>query len=266
MSGKNVLQKHAVEDLFKGYALIVDVDNVQYRNAYRIFHPEFFVIGLNDKNEWFDVDIFCFDGQPIAKDLFALQDPDAPLPRFMIDLNKATKAGVHRVDLLMALDLEDPQSLENVQNISYHFQDSTGRELDLTQVPVDSKHNHFTGVMLSFRLENGSWTLSPKAETYPHDISEMIMEVYHAVEGDDGSFEPNPSARPSPKINLVGFDKPKPVESNKASAPTQDQNKSAKVTVPLNEPKSAVKRVQDIVVKPESVMQTTVISESSGHS
>ena len=260
MSGKNVLKNRAIEDLFKGYALIVDVDNVEYRNAYRIFQPEFFVIGLNDKNEWFDVDIFCFEGQPIAKNLFTLNDPEAPLPRFVIDLDKATKAGVCRVDLLMALDLEDPQSLENVASISYHFQDSTGKELNLAQVPVSSKHNHFTGIMLSFRQQNGSWTLSSTSETYPYDISEMIMEVYHAVEGDDGSFEPNPSARPGPRVSLIGFDKPK---EPKTSSSKQAQ-KAVKSMV--DGVSNVVKAAQDMVVDSSSASNRSAKSTTSTQS
>ena len=212
--------EHRIENIFKSYALIVDVENIEYQNTFRIFQPEFFLIGLNDRNEWFDVDVFCFEGQPIAKDFFTLQDPDAPLPRFLVNLDTATKFGVHRVDLLMALDLEDPQAIENVSKISYHLQDSTGVEVELRGIPVQSKHNHFVGVMLSFRLENGSWKLLTKPETYPYDISEMIMEFYAAVEGQDGSFEPSPTAKSGPRTKLVGFKKPQ--------KPTQPSNKTTK--------------------------------------
>ena len=197
----------SIENTFKRYTLVFEVDNITYKNSKKVCAPEFFVLGLNEKKQWFDVDIFCFEGQPIAKgqEILHLQNPGVSLPKFFVNLSKCASLGIHQLDLLMTLDLENPIAFDAVQNISMVFQDTEGTKISTT-IQVHGGAQDFSLVVCSFTLVGNSWKVRCKPSLYNHDITNMILHEYAGILTEEGSFEPRRGSRPGPIVALAGFE------------------------------------------------------------
>ena len=206
---------YRIEDFFKSYSLVLEVTNVEFKKGVRSSPTDFFLIGLNERRQWFDQDIFCFAGQPSSKDnMMQIRDPESESPKFVLNLEKCSAAGVHHVDLLMVLDLDEPQSLSNLMSISFRLKDHSGKELELKNLTLNSMSSDITVVMLSFIVQAESWKLSTRANTSDRDIIDFILNQYNGVEDEEGGFVPAHDSRPGRIVRLIGFQQAKKVATD----------------------------------------------------
>ena len=254
MKEANVSYIFSIENTFKRYSLVFELDNITYKNTKKVYSPEFFVLGLNEKKQWFDIEYFCFEGQPIAKsqEILHLQNPGVPLPRFFVNLAKCASLGIHQLDLLMTLDVEKEVAVDALQNISMTFQDTEGTKVSTT-IQVHGGAQDFSLVVCSFRLVGNSWQLHCKPSMSNDDITNMILHEYAGFLTEEGTLEPSRGSRPGPIVSLLGFDKP----VNKLPvSPPQSVVSNGPVQTPSIDTPSKVLKHNDTVKQSNTIAHT----------
>ena len=189
-----------IEEEFRSYDLLLDVDVPKGLQV----APDFLLIGLNEHGKWFNEEFFCFEGNPRVYEIMFIPPPmEEPPNRFCINLEQAVKYGIHQIDFLMCMDLENPQPLNYVPNLNVSVQDKNGLE-HIAHLNINSSFSDYSCVLFSLRLSGNKWKLDLASRTFEHQIEDLMLAQYGAVKEDD-YLNPAPHENPSPAIELFGF-------------------------------------------------------------
>ena len=175
-------------------------DNVDVLESFRAYtlrctfryqqDTQIFIFPLNDPGEWFDLELLCYSEQNAVGDFAIVLEQKALEKVVIVDLEKCSKLGIHRIDFLVFSDIGSISSLgKGVVTIGNPY----GEELQYEQIFYDKNSEHSGSLSLCFHVDKGRWSMQPSNESIEYEPMEAAVEFYGAKSLDD-AIEANPES------------------------------------------------------------------------